>query len=37
MEADEIARFTPERRKHWENLFKDAQNDGPFAPVQAPR
>ncbi len=31
---DEIASFTPEHRKYCEELFKDAQNDGPFAPVR---
>jgi glucose dehydrogenase len=31
---DEIASFTPEHRKYCEDLFKDAQNDGPFAPVR---
>ena len=31
---DEIAGFTPEHRKYCEELFKDAQNDGPFAPVR---
>lgn len=31
---DEIAGFTPEHRKYCEDLFKDAHNDGPFAPVR---
>lgn len=31
---DEIAGFTPEHRKYCEELFKDAHNDGPFAPVR---
>jgi glucose dehydrogenase len=31
---DEITKFTPEQQKYCENLFKDAQNDGPFAPVR---
>jgi quinoprotein glucose dehydrogenase len=31
---DEIAGFTPEHRKYCEDLFKNAQNDGPFAPVR---
>jgi len=31
---DEIASFTPEHRKYCEDLFKGAQNDGPFAPVR---
>ena len=31
---DEIARFTPEQAKYCEDLFKNAQNDGPFAPVR---
>lgn len=31
---EEIAGFTSEHRKYCEDLFKDAQNDGPFAPVR---
>jgi quinoprotein glucose dehydrogenase len=31
---DEITRFTPEQAKYCEDLFKDAHNDGPFAPVR---
>jgi glucose dehydrogenase len=31
---DEIARFTPEHQKYCEDLFKNAQNDGPFAPIR---
>jgi glucose dehydrogenase len=31
---DEIASFTPEHRKYCQELFRDAQNDGPFAPVR---
>src|SRR5579863_5012220 len=31
---DEIAGFTPEHRAYCEDLFKDAKNDGPFAPVR---
>jgi glucose dehydrogenase len=31
---NEIADFTPEHRAYCENLFKDARNDGPFAPVR---
>jgi quinoprotein glucose dehydrogenase len=31
---DEIASFTPEHRQYCEALFKNAQNDGPFAPVR---
>ncbi|HEY2017482.1 MAG TPA: pyrroloquinoline quinone-dependent dehydrogenase [Bryobacteraceae bacterium] len=30
----EIARFTPEHQKYCEDLFKDAHNDGPYAPVR---
>src|SRR5215467_3954126 len=30
----EITRFTPEQQKYCEDLFKNAQNDGPFAPVR---
>ena len=32
--SDEIAGFTPEHKAYCENLFKDAKNDGPFAPVR---
>jgi quinoprotein glucose dehydrogenase len=32
--ADEIAKFTPEHQKYCEALFKDAANDGPYAPVR---
>jgi len=31
---DEIARFTPEHQKYCEDLFRNAQNDGPYAPVR---
>jgi quinoprotein glucose dehydrogenase len=31
---DEIAKFTPEHQEYCEDLFKNAQNDGPFAPVR---
>jgi quinoprotein glucose dehydrogenase len=31
---DEISRFTPEHAKYCEDLFKNAQNDGPYAPVR---
>ncbi len=31
---DEIADFTPEHRAYCENLFKNAKNDGPFAPIR---
>jgi quinoprotein glucose dehydrogenase len=31
---DEIARFTPEQSQYCEELFKNAQNDGPYAPVR---
>jgi glucose dehydrogenase len=31
---DEITKFTPEQQKYCEDLFKNAQNDGPFAPVR---
>jgi glucose dehydrogenase len=30
----EIAKFTPEHQKYCEDLFKDAHNDGPYAPVR---
>ncbi len=30
----EVAKFTPEQQKYCEDLFKNAQNDGPFAPVR---
>ena len=30
----EITKFTPEQQKYCEDLFKNAQNDGPFAPVR---
>jgi quinoprotein glucose dehydrogenase len=32
--SNEITKFTPEQQKYCENLFKDAKNDGPFAPVR---
>ncbi len=31
---DEISKFTPEHQKYCEELFKGAQNDGPYAPVR---
>jgi quinoprotein glucose dehydrogenase len=31
---DEITKFTPEQQKYCEDLFKNAQNDGPYAPVR---
>jgi quinoprotein glucose dehydrogenase len=31
---DEITRFTPEQAKYCEDLFKNAKNDGPYAPVR---
>ncbi|MBV8841778.1 MAG: pyrroloquinoline quinone-dependent dehydrogenase [Bryobacterales bacterium] len=31
---DEITRFTPEQGNYCEELFKNAQNDGPYAPVR---
>ena len=31
---DEITKFTPEQKSYCEDLFKNAQNDGPFAPVR---
>ena len=31
---DEISKFTPEHQKYCEDLFKNAQNDGPYAPVR---
>ena len=31
---NEIADFTPEHKSYCEALFKNAQNDGPFAPVR---
>jgi quinoprotein glucose dehydrogenase len=31
---DEIARFTPEHARYCEDLFKNAANDGPYAPVR---
>ncbi len=31
---DEITSFTPEHKQYCEALFKDAQSDGPFAPVR---
>ena len=30
----EISKFTPEHQKYCEDLFKNAQNDGPYAPVR---
>src|SRR6266481_1250677 len=30
----EISKFTPEHQKYCEELFKNAQNDGPYAPVR---
>ncbi len=30
----EISKFTPEHQKYCEDLFKDARNDGPYAPVR---
>ncbi|HEY1242555.1 MAG TPA: pyrroloquinoline quinone-dependent dehydrogenase [Bryobacteraceae bacterium] len=30
----EISKFTPEQEKYCEDLFKNAQNDGPYAPVR---
>ena len=32
--ADEITKFTPEQQKYCEDLFKNARNDGPYAPVR---
>jgi quinoprotein glucose dehydrogenase len=32
--SSEIAKFTPEHQKYCEDLFKNAQNDGPYAPVR---
>ena len=31
---NEISKFTPEHQKYCEELFKNAQNDGPYAPVR---
>ena len=31
---DEISKFTPEQEKYCKELFKNAHNDGPFAPVR---
>src|ERR1700683_1468975 len=31
---NDISKFTPEHQKYCEDLFKTAQNDGPFAPVR---
>ena len=31
---DEISKFTPEQEKYCTDLFKNAHNDGPFAPVR---
>src|SRR5579885_3815039 len=31
---NEITKFTPEQAQYCEALFKNAQNDGPFAPVR---
>jgi quinoprotein glucose dehydrogenase len=31
---NEITKFTPEQQKYCEDLFKNAQNDGPYAPVR---
>jgi glucose dehydrogenase len=31
---DEISKFTPEQEKYCADLFKNAHNDGPFAPVR---
>jgi quinoprotein glucose dehydrogenase len=31
---DEITRFTPEQAKYCEDLFRNAKNDGPYAPVR---
>jgi len=31
---DEITKFTPEQQTYCEELFKNAQNDGPYAPVR---
>src|ERR1700685_3462042 len=30
----ELTAFTPEQKKYCEDLFKNAQNDGPFAPIR---
>jgi glucose dehydrogenase len=30
----DISKFTPEHQKYCEDLFKNAQNDGPYAPVR---
>lgn len=30
----EITKFTPEQQKYCEDLFQNAKNDGPFAPVR---
>ncbi len=30
----EISKFTPEQEKYCEDLFRNAQNDGPYAPVR---
>jgi glucose dehydrogenase len=31
---NDISKFTPEHQKYCEDLFKNAQNDGPYAPVR---
>lgn len=32
--SSEISKFTPEHEKYCEDLFKNAKNDGPYAPVR---